>query len=140
MHDFQDSLRRMLFEAEEGPTPLGPPEGPFNIGHHDGHMNKAGESGAASEVIKQHLQAQALEYNKLKTAYDALVKTVQAAFDGLGTYGIEDKGFMKGRMAPMAAPQQQGQVSNPSQAAAMGAAQQFRQRMQKPIDTSADDI
>ncbi len=139
MHDFQDSLRRMLFEAdEEGPAPIGAPD-KFNIQHHDGRMDKSAQGGAASDVIKQHLEAQAFEYKKLKTAYDELVKTVQEVFSGLGTYGIEDKGFLKG-MKPMAAPQPQGQVSNPSQAAAMSAAQQFRQRMQTPINTSADDI
>jgi hypothetical protein len=142
MDDFQYKLKRILFEAEEAElTPIGAPD-KFNIGHHDTGMKKAGESGAASEVIQKHLEAQAFEFKKLKTAYDELVKTVNEVFSKLGTYGIEDKGFMKGKMQPMAVPphlQQQGQPSGASTAQAMGQSA-FRQRMQTPITPNVDDL
>lgn len=116
MNDFQDTLKRLL-EADDvgdstaapGLEPIGAPD-KFDIGHHDKQMGKSTDAG---EVLKKHLEAQAFEFKKLKAVYDELVQVMGE----MGQYGIEGKDFMKG-MKPMQRPVQ-GQVSDPSQVAAM---------------------
>lgn len=137
MKDFQDILKRIV-EADDptgdpAPAPIGAPD-TFNIGHHKKNMAKATDPGS---VLKSHLEAQAFEFKKLKIAYDELVAAVQEVMGGLGSYGIEDKGFMKG-MKPMQVPQ--GSVSNQSTAQAMQAANQFRQKLNTPITPDLSDI
>ncbi len=84
------------------------------------------------------MEAQAFEFKKLKTAYDELVQTVQAAFGNMPTYCIEDKDFQK-TLKPMQKPVQ-GQVSDPSQVQAMTGAKDFRQRLNQPVTADLSDI
>ena len=140
MKDFQDTLKRLL-EADDPstaappmPDPIGAPD-KFDIGHHEKNMSKSGDP---SDVLRRHLEASAFEFKKLKTAYDELVAAVNQAMGDMGQYGIEDKDFMKG-MKPMMKPVQ-GQVSDPSQVAAMTGANDFRQRLNQPITAQTDDL
>lgn len=139
MNDFQDTLKRLLegddpTAAPPMPDPIGAPD-KFDIGHHEKNMGKAGDPG---DVLKRHLEAQAFEFKKLKTAYDELVAAVGQVMGDMGQYGIEDKDFMKG-MKPMQKPVQ-GAVSDPSQVAAMTGAKDFRQRMNQPVTAQVDDL
>ena len=133
MNDFQDSLKKLLFEAEGASeeSPIGAPE-KFHIGHHQSHMAKATD---AAEMLRMHLEAQAFEFQKLKKAYTDLVQVIQNALGDMGTYGVEDKGFMKGRLKPLASV---GQPSPSSTAAALQGAQDFRTRMSQPTDIPTD--
>lgn len=137
MRDFQDILKRIVEDddpaGEPAMDPIGAPDS-FNIGHHKKNMAKSTDPG---DVLQRHLEAQAFEFKKLKNAYDQLVAAVQEVLGGLGSYGIENKGFMKG-MKPMSVPQ--GTVSNQSTAQAMAGANQFRQKLNTPITPDLSDI
>lgn len=86
------------------------------------------------EIIKLHMQNQNFEFRKLKAAFDELVQTM----GGMGTYGIEDEKFQR-TLQPMQKAVQ-GQVSDPSQLAALQKARDFRATLNNPVQADLSGL
>lgn len=99
--------------------------------HHAGRMEKTDDP---VEIIKLHMQNQNFEFRKLKAAFDELVQTM----GGMGTYGIEDEKFQR-TLQPMQKAVQ-GQVSDPSQLAALQKARDFRATLNNPVQADLSGL
>lgn len=111
MDDFQKMLRTLLEnEGEEQPSVTqhyGDDEGQskYSTSSHKSAMGKASDP---AEIIARHLEAQNLEYQKLKAAYTTAIESFQKALGGLGVYGAETEPGMLKQFKPATIPQPVG--------------------------------